>query len=264
MNKNNYSRPFLDKLEQIICTGASPQCIYQETLKYLDDYDEEMSKLKQQRDEQQAHIERLLDVVKKLTKIDHKKGGSLGDDGAFYYKVSEYLFKSAELCLAETPAQSLEAMKAKIEYPMLQLIDAIQEDYAGEAATANAYLERIAEFTDVCLRSTATLEGINREDLALEMIELCNTPDSFIATSLKAKWQAEALDNAAAATDQIGLDGLGGVSKRRKQEQTSSEAFEAEMLKLNYPVIKTLNNDYYGTTLRHWLTWQAATQYADR
>ena len=60
---------------------------------------------------QQAHIERLRDVVKNLTKIDHKKGGSLGDDGAFYYKVSEYLFKSAESCLTETPAQSLEAVK---------------------------------------------------------------------------------------------------------------------------------------------------------
>ena len=72
------------------------------------------------------------------------------------------------------------------------------------------------------------------------------------------------MNNATHETDQIGLDGLGGVSKRRKQEQTSREAFEAEMLKRNYPVIKTRNNDYYGTTLRHWLTWQAATQYADR
>lgn len=45
MNKNNYSRTFLDKLERLILNGASPECIYQETLEYLDDYDDEMSKL---------------------------------------------------------------------------------------------------------------------------------------------------------------------------------------------------------------------------
>lgn len=54
----------------------------------------------------------------------------------------------------------------------------------------------------------------------------------------------DVLDNAASATDQIGLDGLGGVSKRRKQEQTSREAFEEEMRSRDYPIIKTDDGDY--------------------
>ena len=61
MNKNNYSRPFLDKLEWLILTGVSPECIYQETLEYLDDYDKEMSKLKQQRDELLAAFKQAVD-----------------------------------------------------------------------------------------------------------------------------------------------------------------------------------------------------------
>lgn len=63
MNKNNYSRPFLDKLEQIILTGGSPHGIYQETLEYLDGYDDEMSKLKQQRDELLAALKDTVEII---------------------------------------------------------------------------------------------------------------------------------------------------------------------------------------------------------
>jgi len=63
-------------------------------------------------------------------------------------------------------------------------------------------------------------------------------------------------DNAASATDQIVLDGLCGVSKRRKQEPTSREAFEAFAIERKVDI--SLDDDgMYSDLLAHklWLTW---------
>lgn len=65
------------------------------------------------------------------------------------------------------------------------------------------------------------------------------------------------------------LEGYSKDSRKRfrltnKQEQTSREAFEEEMRSRDYPIIKTDDGDYCGITQYQWLTWQAATQWADR
>jgi hypothetical protein len=52
------------------------------------------------------------DLVYALLSIEHKKGGSLGLDGQFYYKVPESVFKKAEKLV---PATSLAPLINKTE-----------------------------------------------------------------------------------------------------------------------------------------------------
>lgn len=44
--------------------------------------------------------------------------------------------------------------------------------------------------------------------------------------------------------------------------QTSREAFEEEMIKRDYPILKDEDGDYLGITKYQWITWQAATKWA--
>ena len=80
MNKNNYSRTFLDKLERLILNGVSPQGVYQATLEYLDDYDDEISKLKQQRDELAGRADALESEIEdrdNRTDIDYHRSSAI-------------------------------------------------------------------------------------------------------------------------------------------------------------------------------------------
>lgn len=76
---------------------------------------ESHEELEQQVKELVAQVGRLRGVLKNLVRIDHKKGGSLGPSGAFYYKVSEHLFGAAESVLSEPQPAALDALKAQLQ-----------------------------------------------------------------------------------------------------------------------------------------------------
>lgn len=113
------------------------------------DYDE----LLRERNELAAQVERLRGVLEGVTKVEHKRGGSLGSDGQFYYRVGERQFSKIESALSETPAQSLDAVKREWLVESFSKIEANMNDIAAEAnEESNVMLQSSALFAAEVMR----------------------------------------------------------------------------------------------------------------
>lgn len=112
-----------------------------------------VSELLRERNELAAQVERLRGVLEGVTKVEHKRGGSLGSDGQFYYRVGERQFSKIESALSETPAQSLDAVKREWLVESFSKIEANMNDIAAEAnEESNVMLQSSALFAAEVMR----------------------------------------------------------------------------------------------------------------